>query len=103
MTMINGNSFDTFDELCSEILKLIRPRQVLEIGAGKGKYGRLIRTAGLAETSLIAVEPDAAMNPLLTENGYSEIVNRGADCLYETPDMIFDFIIMGDVLEHFRY
>ena len=83
-SMINGNSFDTFDELSTLILKLIRD-------------------AGLCDTQLLAIEPDAEMNPLLHENGYNEVVNRGAEHLYETPNAIFDFVILGDVLEHFKY
>lgn len=100
--MIGGYSFSTYDELVVFLLRTIAPARVLDIGAGEGKYGRLIRQAGLNDVHITAVEYEAQRRPELLALGYNEVWTQSAMDLLDRPADTYEVVILGDVIEHFR-
>ena len=100
--MYSGYSFTTFDDLCVYLLTQIQPKRVLDIGAGEGKYGQLIRAANLPQPHLTAVEYEPGRKDELLALGYDEVRSISALSLMDRPEETFDFVILGDVIEHFR-
>ena len=50
--MYGGYSFTTFDDLSAYLLEQIKPQRVLDIGAGEGKYGRMVRACAMPQPHL---------------------------------------------------
>lgn len=95
-------SFDTFDQTIVEALRLIAPRALLDIGAGGGKYGELVKAKGVAPMArLTALEIDPTCAEVLAAH-YDEVRLEGADGLYSRPGDTYDTVLMGDVLEHLK-
>ncbi len=93
-------SYNTFDIALLESLRLIGPSAILDIGAGGGKYGQLVRANGIAPAARsTALEIDPTCSEVLAKH-YDEVRIAGADDLYAHPGDIYDTILMGDVLEH---
>jgi hypothetical protein len=96
-------SYDTFDTSLVEILQLIQPKNVTDIGAGHGKYGTLIRdNFPDSQISLTAVEAVETCRDILNPI-YDEILIKTADEMMNSCDRSFDTIILGDVIEHMRF
>ncbi|WP_418124996.1 class I SAM-dependent methyltransferase [Variovorax sp. 160MFSha2.1] len=94
-----GESWLTFDSLTQHVIKAIGPRRILDIGAGGGKYGALLRDI-VPECELTALECDEMAFPRLREVGYHQILPITADKLYERSGELYDVVILGDVIEH---
>ena len=77
-----GYSWSTFDALTQQVVKTINPKRILDIGAGGGKYGALLKDV-VPECELTALECDDAAFPQLREVGYHHILPITADKLYE--------------------
>ena len=78
------------------------PSTALDIGAGAGKYGRLLRER-CPKCSTTAIEVHA---PYIAEFGlpaiYAEVKCMDGSQLMETAiDCTYELVIFGDVLEHF--
>ena len=99
--MYSGYSYTTFDDLTLHLLQQIRPTKVLDIGAGEGKYGKLIRAAGIA-CHLTAIEFEPERRAELLDIGYNEVRSQSALDLMKNPAETFEVIILGDVIEHMR-
>ena len=97
-----GSSYTTFDDLSLYLLTQIQPKRILDIGAGEGKYGSLIRAADFPQPHLTAIEYDPQRKEGLLAAGYDEVRSIGALDLMEHPTELFDLVILGDVIEHFR-
>jgi hypothetical protein len=97
-----GYSFTTFDDLTVHLLRQIGAKNILDIGAGNGKYGRLVRTNGLEDIKLVAVEYDETKRDHLLSIGYDEVRCISAMDLMKDPTEIFEVVILGDVIEHMR-
>ena len=65
-------SWSFFDELTAFAIRRIAPQRVLDIGAGDGKYGQLVRAAGPGPTHITAVEFDVSRRKGLLAAGYDE-------------------------------
>jgi hypothetical protein len=100
--MISGYSWTTFDDLTLFLLRQINPQRVLDVGAGEGKYGRLIREAGLHELHLTAIEYEPKRRDELLAIGYNEVHSMSVLDLLQRPADGYEVIILGDVIEHFR-
>ncbi len=100
--MYSGYSWTTFDDLTVHLLQQIAPARILDIGAGEGKYGRLIRAAGMSQCHLTAVEFEPQRRAELLALGYNEVRSITALDLMKAPAETFDVVILGDVIEHFR-
>lgn len=97
-------SWNTFDDAIRHIIKIVRPGRILDIGAGQGKYGKMIRELGLADAHTIAVECDPALHTaLLADAGYDEVWRITAQQLMDRPGENYELVIMGDVLEHLKH
>ncbi|UVH55849.1 hypothetical protein NWF24_23810 [Variovorax paradoxus] len=94
-----GESWLTFDSLTQHVVKTINPKRILDIGAGGGKYGALLKNV-VPECELTALECDEAAFPQLREVGYHQILPITADKLYERSGDLYDVVILGDVIEH---
>lgn len=100
--MYSGFSWSTFDDLTLHLLQGINPQRILDIGAGEGKYGRLIRASGQRDWHLTAVEFEVGRRDELAAIGYDEVRSISAMDLMRHPSEEFDVVILGDVIEHFR-
>lgn len=100
--MYSGYSFPTFDDLTVHLLRRINPARILDIGAGEGKYGRLIRGCGLSQAHLTAIEFEPQRRAQLLEIGYDEVRTMSATDLFKQSGESFEVVILGDVIEHFR-
>lgn len=97
------HSYETFDQTLVETLKIIQPPRILDIGAGKGKYGALIKSLELPSLPVLtALEPFDECKPSL-ERYYDTVDIASADDLFSRPGENYHTIIMGDVLEHMRF
>lgn len=94
-----GESWLTFDSLTQHVVKAINPRRILDIGAGGGKYGALLKNI-VPECELTALECDEMAFSQLREVGYHQILPITADKLYERSGELYDVVILGDVIEH---
>ncbi len=99
--MYAGYSYTTFDDLTLHLLQQIQPAKVLDIGAGEGKYGKLIRESGM-DCHLTAVEFEPERRTELLAMGYNEVRTQSALDLMKNPAETFEVIILGDVIEHMR-
>ena len=95
-------SWPTFDDLTTFLLRRIQPRRILDIGCGEGKYAGLVRDAGLQDAQLIGIEYDPYWRQPLLDRGYTEVRTQGGLDLMDKPTEEFDFVILGDVIEHLR-
>ena len=94
-----GYSWPTFDRLTQQVIKTIKPKRILDIGAGGGKYGALLKDV-VPDCEITALECDEAAFPQLRDIGYHKILPITADKLYERGSDLYDTIILGDVIEH---
>ena len=96
-------SSEVFDPKVGELLSLLKPRTCLDIGAGAGKYGQLLRnTCPAARSIAVEIEADYVSRFDLISI-YSEVWNIDAQALFQkSPDQVYDLVIFGDSIEHLR-
>lgn len=97
-------SWNFFDSAVVELIRLMEPSHIIDIGAGGGKYAKLVQRAGLlSKPHIIAVEPvDAAAQRLRDAGLYDEVHVADTEILFRNPRTSTDLLVMGDVLEHLR-
>lgn len=96
-------SSDLFIQEVEHVIRELNPSTVLDIGAGAGKYGTLIKRI-LPEAIVEAVEPDGSYIPRFNlQNIYHTVHNLTAkeymNSLWGT-DKVYDLVVFGDVIEH---
>lgn len=93
-----------FDDTIAELIKLIRPSIFLDLGAGAGKYGSMVKNAN-PEIQAIAVEIEenyiskfnlSAIYDKVWNISIADIIQR------EYFDKRFDVVMIGDTLEHLK-
>lgn len=96
-------STSVFDVAVSGVLRNIAPATALDIGAGAGKYGKLIKAAS-PECIVTAIELYREYVERFSLHAiYDEVQCGDALALIETAvDKTYDLVVFGDVLEHFR-
>lgn len=95
-------SSSTFDEVLTEHLIKINPRSVLDVGAGAGKHGKMVRELGL-KARIGAIEPTKVyISDYKLREVYDELheMDLMSYC-NERAGERHDVVIFGDVLEHF--
>jgi phospholipid N-methyltransferase len=94
-------SFKTYDGMIAGIAALMQPATVLDIGAGSGKYGRMLRSV-VPDSKVIAVEVDAeSINDHNLHAVYDQIIELEAGRLItEMPTLSVELAVLGDVIEH---
>ena len=99
-------SMDLFDDHVGELIGMLRPETVCDIGPGAGKYGKIARRIAAQKgfgIRLTAVEIDASyLNEFGLGKIYDEVVVDDAVNLIKTPTLRYDMVIIGDCLEHMR-
>lgn len=95
-------SRDTFDADVQALMGRLPIATCLDVGAGAGKHGRMVRAAH-PEAHITGVEivTDYITRFKLTDI-YSVVHNANVTALLADPDVAYDMVIMGDVLEHLR-
>jgi hypothetical protein len=91
-----------FDNELELYFREVRHSSVLDIGAGEGKYGEMLRRVQ-PKTKLIAVELDADyVEEYKLRDLYDEVWGRDAADLMNDLGRTYDAVILGDCIEHMR-
>jgi SAM-dependent methyltransferase len=95
-----AGSFPIFDGIVEHVVASIAPNLALDVGAGSGKYGRLLqRVAPSCDTTALELSPRHVKNFGL-EDLYGRVeVGDAATWWRSNPDEIFDLVIAGDCLQ----
>ena len=92
-----GVSDPTNKPYAEEIINRLKPKTVIDVGAGAGIYGEITRRAS-PEAHIIAIE---AWQPYIDQfdltNKYDEVINIDVRNL---DSFKADLVIFGDVIEH---
>lgn len=96
-----SGSFPIFDGVLEQLLGLMAPQTTLDIGAGSGKFGRMLqRAAPTCGRAAIEVDPRHVERFALSEV-YDRIeVADAARWWRDNADECFDVITVGDCLQH---
>jgi phospholipid N-methyltransferase len=94
-------SSEVFDSAITEKFSEWRYCTYLDIGAGAGKYGRLIRSIlPHSELTAVEIEPEYVARFDL-HSIYNTVVQIDVRALVESnQDAVYDVVIFGDVIEH---
>lgn len=92
-------SVDYFNKDIVAHIKALKPRAVLDIGAGKGKYGDICNSLGIP---VDAIEPVASyVNEFNLKSKYRNVFEMDAKSFFALDrEHKYDLIIAGDVMEH---
>jgi hypothetical protein len=95
-----SGSFPIFDAVCEHLVGAIAPARALDIGAGAGKYGRLLAHAAPAcERVAVELEPSHVERFALAEL-YQRVDVADATQWWRTnTEEAFDLVIAGDCLQ----
>lgn len=99
----HGGSFSTLDKYVIEQLSLIKPKIIVDFGAGGGKYGKLARELfDHFDYEIVAVEGFEPSVEYLNKLKIYKTVHHQLiqDWIRDNKDLRFDLAIFGDVLEH---
>jgi 23S rRNA U2552 (ribose-2'-O)-methylase RlmE/FtsJ len=103
---MSGVSQNTFDYYVGTLFDLLQPARVCDIGPGRGKYSGIARQKAKEhgfDCHLTAVEIDASyVEEFKLRDLYDEIMIDDAVNLIKEPRRRFDFVIIGDCIEHMR-
>jgi len=94
-------SANTFDNILQDHVVKLQPQSILDVGAGSGKNGTLIRQTGY-KNILECLEPtEKYINEFQLTNIYDNIYNANIHDFINTKYKFnYDLVIFGDVLEH---
>jgi len=93
-----------FDRSIEEIIRLLKPKTLLDLGAGAGKYGELAKKISSSiKLTAVEIEKDYIKNFKLP-SVYDEVWNISATDLINPKyyDLSFDVIMIGDIIEHLK-
>lgn len=93
-----------FDNSIAEIIKLVHPKTFLDLGAGAGKYGSIVKEIDSSiETIAVEIEKDY-LEKFNLRSIYKQIWNIPIAGLVrpEYFDSSFDIVMAGDILEHLK-
>ena len=99
-----GSSSSIFDLCINQVVNLIKPQNILELGCGQGKFGGLLKQSGHQSAQLKAVQKVFSSDEpeYLRGLGYQEIIDRDILEYYrEGFDENYNLIVALDVIEHF--
>ena len=99
-------SWRIFDSHIGNLIGLLQPATVCDIGPGAGKYGRIVREQAARKdfpVHLTAVEIDESyVSHFNLCELYDRVIVADAIDLIRQPRLRFDLVIIGDCLEHMR-
>ena len=93
-----SGSFPTFDHVVAPLLAQLQPRRALDLGAGSGKYGRLLRDAA-PDCARVAVEVDphtVQQHELAALYHQVHVADATDWCAQQRA--CFDVVLLGDCL-----
>ncbi len=92
-----------FDKAVEKFIKLHEFKNYLDIGAGAGKYGKMIRDI-YPDANIIGVEADKSyINEFRLKDIYSNIRHESIEhFMDQNPDFQTELVIIGDCLEHLK-
>ena len=92
-----------FDDLAAALVRAIAPRSCLDLGAGAGKYGKLVRRECPAcRLEAIESHPANVARFRLAEI-YDSVACADVMSLFESGlEAAYDLIVIGDLIEHLR-
>lgn len=99
--MTASGSFPVFDRVVEQVGSMLEPATALDLGAGSGKYGRLLRRVAPGCTNVaveIAVDEHADAVGLRQAYDRVEVADVAA-WWRSNPDEVFDLVIAGDCLQ----
>jgi SAM-dependent methyltransferase len=96
-----SGSFPIFDGVVEQLLGWMSPASALDIGAGSGKYGRMLERA-VPACERLAIEVDAAhVERFALGTVYHQVETLDAARWWQDdPESAFDVVILGDCLQH---
>ncbi len=97
-------SSDIFDNAIAEIIQCIKPRTFLDLGAGAGKYGSMVKqTDSSIETTAVEIEKDY-IEKFNLRSMYHQVWNISVTDILQPKyyDSSFDVTMIGDILEHLK-
>jgi hypothetical protein len=100
-----GTSSNIFDPCIARVFRALNPKSVIDIGAGKGKLGKLGATV-IPETSFTALQImfDSNDRELLKKHNYCKVIDEEILAyVREGFDERYSLATICDVLEHFLY
>lgn len=96
-------SATTFDNEVKALISKLPIKTALDIGAGNGKHGRVIRAAHPA-AKITGVEIERKyVEQFKLRDVYNDVIVTDAVNLIANPDVAYDLVVFGDVLEHMRW
>ena len=97
-------SANILDKLVLGIIESLLPLSVIDIGAGAGKYGTMIKQSQvLNNCRLTGIEIDETyIREYALEQLYDQVINSDALALIDHPSTRADLVIIGDCIEHLR-
>ena len=100
-----GSSSNLLDGCIRQIIHLLAPTTLLELGCGSGKFGHMLQSHGYsADLTAVLKMFSAEDETSLKGRGYSRILDRDIMEYYrEGFDEHYDVILALDVIEHFLY
>lgn len=93
-----------FDNAIAGIIKLIKPMTILDLGAGAGKYGLMVKKINPSiEAIAVEIEKDYIEKFNLCRI-YNQVWNISVIDIIQPKyfDLVFDVVMMGDILEHLK-
>jgi hypothetical protein len=95
------HSATNFDNLLQEHIRHINPTSILDVGAGAGKNGKLIRNLGY-NGRLDCIEPTSSyITDFNLAHVYDTVYHTDLTTFIDTKFKFqYDLVIFGDVLEH---
>lgn len=99
--IIDEYSWNTYDGVFQAFVEGLKPKTVLDIGAGSGKYGKLTRQyAKDAKITAIEIDVEGTIRHKLNEVYDHVVTVQAAEFLMKNPKENFDLVIIGDCIEH---
>lgn len=100
-----GGSWGLTDSFAEIVIKHIQPAQIIDFGAGMGKYGKMIRAILGANVYILAIDIfEKSVEWLKPQLIYSQVMMCDiAEYPFHNHSQKFDLAIFGDVLEHLEY
>jgi SAM-dependent methyltransferase len=95
-----SGSFPIFDAVCTHLIAAIAPARALDLGAGAGKYGRLLAAAAPpCERVAVEIESSHVERHALRELYQRVDIADAASWWRSNAEEAFDLVIAGDCLQ----
>lgn len=93
-------SANIFDNDYLGLVNLVKPKNILDVGPGEGKYHRLTRL--ISDCTLDAIEvDDSYVDTYKLRDKYNQVfVSDIKEFCSKNSRMRYDIVVFGDVLEH---